>query len=244
MQTKLSKLKAAAQQGDWQGALRIAARFPQLGTHQAAIKRGHEAFENGRFYEQIGQEPKALVAAGIAALQQRYNLDGQGNEKMKTYSKRANAARAAKAAGLNPDSLEFYADASGNWAWKEPAAEADDEVPAFLKKGSVMAKVEAVAQVQAETPVPEKAKRQPTARYADMFEAASRGELPNAPDLTAPTHKAFAKRGAAIIAMAEAGDLDGLRADTMEPKSSTRAMICRYRDAAIFALIARTRSAA
>ncbi|NGM47967.1 hypothetical protein G5B31_20835, partial [Rhodobacter sp. SGA-6-6] len=55
MTTKLSKLKALAAVGDWQGALRIAARFPSLGDHKAAIVRAHEAFENGHFYRQIGR---------------------------------------------------------------------------------------------------------------------------------------------------------------------------------------------
>ena len=74
METKLSKLKAAAAAGDWRQALRIAARFPELGDHKAAIKRGHEAYENGRFYQQIGRDPEALIADGIAALKDRYNI--------------------------------------------------------------------------------------------------------------------------------------------------------------------------
>lgn len=75
METKLSKLKAAASAGDWQGALRIAARFPQLGDHKADIKRAHEAYENAGFYRQLGRDPDALIAAGIAALQDRYSLN-------------------------------------------------------------------------------------------------------------------------------------------------------------------------
>lgn len=74
MTTKLSKLKALAAVGDWQGALRIAARFPSLGDHKAAIVRAHEAFENGHFYRQIGRDPEVLIAAGIAALRSRYRL--------------------------------------------------------------------------------------------------------------------------------------------------------------------------
>ena len=74
MDTKLSKLKALAAVGDWQAALRIAARFPHLGDHKAAIKRAHEAFENGHFYRQIGKDPEALIAEGIAALRSRYRL--------------------------------------------------------------------------------------------------------------------------------------------------------------------------
>ena len=88
-----------------------------------------------------------------------------------------------------------------------------------------------------------KRQRAPGAKFEALFEAASRGDLPPAPDLSAPTHKAFRKRGEKIVAMAEAGDLARLEADTTEPKSSSRVMICRYRDLAIVALAARARQA-
>lgn len=76
MDTKLSKLKAHADMGDWQGALRIAARFPSLGDHRAQIIRAHEAYLRPSFYRQIGKDPEALIAAGIAALRARYRLPG------------------------------------------------------------------------------------------------------------------------------------------------------------------------
>lgn len=75
MDTKISKLKAAAAQGDWKAALRIAAKFPQLGGHGPRIIRAHEAGHNPGFYRQIGKDPSALVADGIAALKERYSLD-------------------------------------------------------------------------------------------------------------------------------------------------------------------------
>jgi hypothetical protein len=112
-----------------------------------------------------------------------------------------------------------------------------------------MKTVEAVAPVETAPvttaePAPAKRQRSPGAKYEALFAQAEQGTLPPAPDLSAPTHKAFQKRGAKIIEMAEAGDIDGLRADTMEPKSSSRALICRYRDLAIVALAARARKAA
>jgi len=72
--TKLSQLKAAAAAGDWPGALRIAARFPNLGAHRDAILRAHNALLRPDFYRQIGRDPDAAVAAGIAALRARYQL--------------------------------------------------------------------------------------------------------------------------------------------------------------------------
>lgn len=76
MQTKLSKLKAAAAAGDWRGALSIAARFPRLGAEGPDIKRAHEAMHHPHLYAQLGRDPDALVADGIAALRRRYNLNG------------------------------------------------------------------------------------------------------------------------------------------------------------------------
>ena len=74
IETKLSKLKAAADAGDWPLALRIAARFSDLGEHKAAIKRAHEAHANARFYRSLGKDPEALIADGIAALRARYGI--------------------------------------------------------------------------------------------------------------------------------------------------------------------------
>jgi hypothetical protein len=74
METKISKLKAAAASGDWTLALRIAARFHDLGEHAAAIIRAHEAGLNPRFYRSIGKDPEALIRSGIDALKSRYRL--------------------------------------------------------------------------------------------------------------------------------------------------------------------------
>ena len=72
--TKIAKLRDAADRGDWREALRIAARFPELGDERAAIVRAHEAAWRPGFYRQLGKNPEALVAAGIAALKARYRL--------------------------------------------------------------------------------------------------------------------------------------------------------------------------
>jgi hypothetical protein len=74
METKLSKLKASAANGDWAGALRIAAKFPELGEHKAVIVRAHECIVNPKFYSQLGRNPAECVEAGVAALRIRYRL--------------------------------------------------------------------------------------------------------------------------------------------------------------------------
>lgn len=74
METKLSKLKACAAQGDWPGALRIAARFPQLGKERGAILDAHMAATNPRFLTQLRKDPDAALQAGIAALRSKYSI--------------------------------------------------------------------------------------------------------------------------------------------------------------------------
>ncbi len=73
-ETKLSKLKAAWASGDGIGSLRIAAKFQQLGEHKEAITRAWAAFQSPAFYRGIGQEPDALLAEGLVALAERYDL--------------------------------------------------------------------------------------------------------------------------------------------------------------------------
>jgi hypothetical protein len=75
----------------------------------------------------------------------------------------------------------------------------------------------------------------------EMMERAAQGKMPAAPDFSAPTHKSW--RMDAIVAAAKAGNIKALRADATEPKSSSRVILCRYRDAAIAALEAKAKAA-
>ena len=74
MKTKLECLKECAAAEDWPGAIRIAARFPRLGADKVAIERAWEATARPGFMRQIGKDPDALVADGVAALKARYSL--------------------------------------------------------------------------------------------------------------------------------------------------------------------------
>ncbi len=74
MASKLSRLKAAFAAGDHVSALRIAAKFPQLGTEKEPITRAWNAIQSPDFYRSIGNEPEALIAAGVDALRKRYSL--------------------------------------------------------------------------------------------------------------------------------------------------------------------------
>ena len=76
--TKLVVLQAHMAAGEWHAAIRLAAKFPQLGEAKVPITRAWEALRNPDFYTSIGRDPGVLVAAGIDALQRRY-----GKEKVK-----------------------------------------------------------------------------------------------------------------------------------------------------------------
>jgi hypothetical protein len=71
-QTKISNVRDHMGQGRWQDAIRIAARFPQLGAHRNAILDAHMAFTNPAFCRGIKKDPEALIAAGRAALVAAY----------------------------------------------------------------------------------------------------------------------------------------------------------------------------
>lgn len=72
MQTKLSIVREHMTAGRWREAIRVAAKFPQLGEHKEAIQRAHMAYTNPTFCVGIKKDPAALIDAGIAALQARY----------------------------------------------------------------------------------------------------------------------------------------------------------------------------
>lgn len=76
-------------------------------------------------------------------------------------------------------------------------------------------------------------------KRAAILEAAQRGELPAAPDFSAPTHARFRKKLAEIVALAEAGDVPGLKAITINPVSSSPKAMDKYRNLAVIALESR-----
>ena len=73
METKLSKVKAAMNTGDWEQAIKLAAKFPVLGAHKQAITRAAEAIKHPAFYQQTGRNIPAMIEAGKAALIEKYS---------------------------------------------------------------------------------------------------------------------------------------------------------------------------
>ena len=101
------------------------------------------------------------------------------------------------------------------------------------------AKKPRAAKVAKPAPEPKAPKEAKVGKAAGLEAQARTGILPPAPDFTAPTHKAFLKKHAALVATAEAGDLAGLQAFEIKPTSSSPKALIRYRDRAILALQAR-----
>lgn len=267
MQTKLQTLKDAAARQHWQGALRIAAKFADLGEHKAAIVRGHEAYSNARFAKQLGRIPANDIEAGIEALCARYSLNRDGSERVeaKAYSLRSNAIRAARKA-LGSDAqqgsaFELKATHAG-WIWTaveapapalpaatealqapieapQPVVEALEAVPAPVKPAR--ASSEAVI-AKRRLMLSEADARGFSARWLGAMQAAAAGELPAAPDFSKPTHVSGRKWLAEAVALQAAGDVEGLRTLVYDPEGSTGGALHRFVRFSILALEARGRT--
>lgn len=61
--------------GEWQEAIRVAARFPRLDHHRSAILDAHGAYTNARFLVQLGKDIDGLKEAGRLALLDRFGLE-------------------------------------------------------------------------------------------------------------------------------------------------------------------------
>lgn len=58
--------------GNWKRAISLASKLPRLDRHRNAILDAQGAYQNARFYVQIGKDPDTLIASGRLALIQRF----------------------------------------------------------------------------------------------------------------------------------------------------------------------------
>lgn len=72
MQTKLSKVLAAMDAGDWPKAFSIASKFGDLGAQRVAITRAQTAIHNPNFYRQLGKDNATIIEEGKAAMRARF----------------------------------------------------------------------------------------------------------------------------------------------------------------------------
>lgn len=73
--SKISIVKAHYDARQYAKALAIAARFPQLGKEEQAIRMGHEAYAHPDFYRQLRKDVEQLQRDGVAALASKYGWE-------------------------------------------------------------------------------------------------------------------------------------------------------------------------
>lgn len=141
----------------------------------------------------------------------------------KTYDKKFNAQRGAQRAGLKPGEFEVFKTAGGRFGWRAVGA----------ATAEVAERPIAQANAASSAPGPKAGKRKA------IIEQAQAGALPSAPDFSKPTHARFRAKLAKLVALAEAGDIEGLKAIEINPVSTSPKAMARYRDLAIIAIEAR-----
>jgi hypothetical protein len=156
---------------------------------------------------------------------------------MKTYAKKFNAQRAAKAAGHEPDEIEIMKTKDGfTWRVKrQRKSEAD--------AGDAKLAADPSREPPADGARHSSAPKRALGKCATIEAAAREGKLPEPPDFSAPTHTRFRNKLASVVELAKAGDLKGLQAFQINPVSSSPKAIARYRDLCIIALEARRHAA-
>lgn len=174
-----------------------------------------------------------------------YFEPGTGNDAPKTFGKAMVTAGKHATAPTTPVATAkpkgALAKALADSVAAKPKAPAKAATPA-KGKGRVLP----TAALGGKAPEPKAPKKtgKPLARadWAKAYDtnthraAAMRGTLPPVPDFSADTHSGYRGKLAEVVALVDAGDIQGLLANDIEPKSSSRAAICRYRDIAIVAL--------
>jgi len=237
--------------GDWRNAIRVAARLPRLDKHRCTILDAQGAYENPSFYAQIGKDAETLIEAGAAALCDRFGRQESTTmtTELKNYSNASNARRAAKAAGLSE--FDVYKAADGLYKIRAAAAKAAKQaIPAkalfeakrtkaATDKAAKAAKVAKPRRVSIDKATFTAVDRPPQGKRAAVLVAAAGGKLPPPPDFSAPTHARYRDAAKALVDMAEAGDIEGLKATVIKPYSSSPKAMAKYRDLAVIALEAR-----
>jgi len=145
-----------------------------------------------------------------------------------TYDKKFNAQRGAQRTGLKLGEFEVFKTPDGRFGWRTVASDTGGQPPTRITEPE-----------QATLPTSPK-----LGRRRAIIEQAQAGALPAAPDFSKPTHARFRAKLAKLVALAEAGDVGGLKAIEIHPVSTSPKAMVRYRDLAIVALEARKSAAA
>lgn len=153
-----------------------------------------------------------------------------------TYDKKFNAQRGAQRAGLKPGEFEVFKTLEGRFGWRavaEPVHQVSIDIADPALAEHPIAKANAASWPSG----PKAGKRKA------IIEQAQAGALPAVPDFSKPTHARFRAKLAKLVALAEAGDVGGLKAIDINPVSTSPKAMARYRDLAIIAIEARRSTA-
>lgn len=74
MESKASQLRKLMAQGEWHKAIRMAAKFPDLGDERSFILDANLAITNPRWCLGLNQDIPQVIALGVAALIRRYSV--------------------------------------------------------------------------------------------------------------------------------------------------------------------------
>ncbi len=189
-----------------------------------------------------------LTAAQINCLAQRLSDKPLGRSASATTAAerlqrllavRIGAERAAASAQVILSAPGF--ETAEGWLVAEIECDEDEaDVGTMVEAAAVVSAPEPVPTIATETSLQPKPAAAPRRRKdADLEARARQGELPLPPDFSAATHARFRAKLEGLVALAEKGDVDGLRAVVINPVSSSPKAMARYRDLAIMAIGAR-----
>ena len=148
----------------------------------------------------------------------------------------AAAPVAVAAAALNRDARRRAALAAISDPEKTEERPARKPKAAKAEKPAKEPKAPKAPKVAKEVPAGEAPKKSARVLWAEREAAAERGEMPSAPDLSAPSHQRYKKHIAAVKEAAEKRDVDALLRIDVPRKGDTRTAIMRFRDLAIKAI--------
>ncbi len=158
-----------------------------------------------------------------------------------TYDRKFNAQRGAQRTGLKPGEFEVFKTSDGRFGWRalailpEPAIQMAAE-PEIVDIANLTSESHPIAAANAASwPTGSK-----TNKRKAIIEQVQAGALPATPDFSKPTHARFRAKLAKLVALAGAGDVEGLKAIEINPVSTSPKAMARYRDLAIMAIEARS----
>jgi hypothetical protein len=215
-----------------QAAGRITRHFQTEGDALSAAQVMADGFRRPALVYAIDAQGRTAVAHTVQPSNDQAEESTMCETTSKTYAKRFNAQRAARKllgeAAREGEAFRTFKAPNGEWDFETvtttaPAAPAPaSSAPEAEKAGEAL----------------------PQQVAAAIEQAARGGTLPTPPDFSAATHARFLAKLAKLVAMAEAGDAEGLKAVAINPVSTSPRAMARYRDLAVIAIEARVNPSA